>query len=390
MATAARSPGTPASDAPSAKPGRRCCGLPMWGFIVLVLIIIGIIAAAILVPLEFFVFRNVRGNGPLAEQALEECQASLPCSNGGTNVIAKGVCSCICTNGFTGSNCTVSGATGCTTTNLVTMDGSPNIDDVTLGQAIPRIIAEAQTNFSIPLSGTAILARFNTASLSCIAQNSLVTFEGRSMRTGAADAVVSADDAAVQAAFFVSVSVITVGIVPLATVQPAAAFQTIIPGFRVTTITGPSGTFVTSIQTGTLPLTTTTTVTETLPPTPTVVVNPTADFTVTEEVLDFARVAVLFILQEDGLSDASQAQSVLQRFFTGASPSPPRGQLASTNEAAMNLDLGNGNTINLVNLGVNIGNGTVGSRPSKRALQLRRLHAHNHRHYKRNLLSHHL
>jgi hypothetical protein len=391
MATAARSPGSPASGASSGasvKTGRRCCGLPLWGFIVVVLIIVGVIAAAVLVPLEFFVFRNRSGNGSLAEQALQDCQASLPCSNGGTNVVSRGVCSCICTNGFTGSNCTVAGATGCTTTNLVTMDDSPGIDDVTLGQAIPRIIAAAQANFSMPLSGTAILARFNNASLSCIAQNSLVTFEGRSMRTGSADAVVSAedgfeDDAAVRAAFFVSVSVITVGIIPLTTAQPAAAFQTIVPAFRTTTITGPSGTFVTSIQTGTLPLTTTTTVTQTLPPTPTVVVNPTADFTVTEEVLDFARVAVLFILQEDGLSDASQAQSVLQRFFTNAGPSAARGQAASTNQGAMNLNLGNGNTINLVNFNVNIGNGTVGGRPSRRSLRLRHLHARGHKYHQR-------
>jgi hypothetical protein len=218
------------------------------------------------------------------------------------------------------------------------------------------------------------------------------------MRTGAAGSIVSADgnfanDAAVQAAFFVSVSVITVDIVPLATVQPAAAFQTIVPGFRVTTVTDGGRTFVTSIQTGTLPLTTTTTVTEILPPTPTPVANPTGSFGVTEEVLDFARVAVLFILQEDGLSDASQAQSALQRFFTNAGPSLARGQIASTNEAASNLDLGNGNSVNLVNFNVNIGNGTVGSRPSRRSLQLhhlrRDLHGrgHRHHHYKRNLFS---
>ncbi|GKT42391.1 uncharacterized protein ColSpa_02572 [Colletotrichum spaethianum] len=164
---------------------RKCCGLPLWAFIVIVIIVLGIIAAAIVVPLEFFVFRRNRTSAPpTAEPALSQCQNQLKCENGGTNVISQGVCSCICINGFTGQTCAVAGATGCTTANLMGNSTSTNFSNVTLGQAVPRLLQQAQTNFSIPLDGTDILAKFNTESLSCIAQNSLVTFDGRSSRTG--------------------------------------------------------------------------------------------------------------------------------------------------------------------------------------------------------------
>ncbi|KAK1995050.1 hypothetical protein LX36DRAFT_672736 [Colletotrichum falcatum] len=171
-------------DESSNRRRRRCCGLPLWAFIVIVVIVLGLIAAAVVVPLEFFVFRRNRASAPPAEPALSQCQNQLKCENGGTNVISQGVCSCICINGFTGQTCTVAGATGCTTTNLQGGGTPTSLSNVTLGQAIPRLLQQAQANFSIPLDGTDILAKLNTENLSCIAQNSLVTFDGRSSRAG--------------------------------------------------------------------------------------------------------------------------------------------------------------------------------------------------------------
>lgn len=161
------------------KPGRRCCGLPLWAAILIAIVLLGIVAAAIIVPIEFLVLRNQRGD---PDQSIDNCRASLNCLNGGTNVIAAGSCSCICSNGFTGSNCAIGGAQGCATTNLVSEDKSRNIKNVTLGQAIPRLLADSDSKFSIPLSSDVILAKFNAKSLSCNGQNSLVTFEGRSTR----------------------------------------------------------------------------------------------------------------------------------------------------------------------------------------------------------------
>ena len=337
-------------EAEGNKGRRKYCGLPLWGLILVILLVVGIIAAAVFVPLHFFVFNK---NDPSDESALGQCRNQLSCENGGTNVVTRGICSCICTNGFTGADCTTEGAAGCTTTRLVNLDENPNVDNVTLGQAIPRLISEAEGNFSIPLSGTTILARFNMGSLSCTAQNSLVTFDGESGVMNSAQAASEEDlgaEAAVQGVVLVSVSVITVFPVPT-TSGSTDGFRSIPrPGFNMVT-----------------PGTTTTTVTETVPssapPAPTNGINaPTANFTVTDEILDFARVAVLFVLQENGVSEASRAQSVLQRFFTESDEDSQ-----SMAEKAFNLDLGNGNAIDLINLRVDAGSGVKG--PSvKRAL----------------------
>ncbi|MBE3044601.1 calcium-binding EGF-like domain-containing protein [Candidatus Bathyarchaeota archaeon] len=343
---------------------RKYCGLPLWGIILVVLVVLAIIAAAIFVPLQFFVFNN--NNGPLGNPELEKCRSEMQCENGGTNVVTQGACSCICTNGFTGSECTDEGSSGCTTTRLVNMDDNPDIDDVTMGQAIPRLITEAEGNFSVPLSGTAILARFNMGSLSCTAQNSLVTFDGRSGGmgsggSGAAQAAIQEKGvgraAAVQVPTFVSISVITVFPLPARTAN-TYAFRTI-PKQDVHSVT--SGT-------------TTTTATATPKPSPEPPASAPApnkynlkapaSFSVNEEVLDFARVAVLFILQEDGVAEASRAQSVLERFFTDS-----EGKSRPSADKAMNVDLGNGNAVDLVNFRVDAGTGVMGEGDNaKRAL----------------------
>jgi len=94
------------------KKGRRCCGLPLWGFLLILLVVLIVIAAAVVIPLEFFVIRKKNVNND-AQSALQQCQDQLTCANGGTNVVNQGVCSCICTNGFTGFDCSIAGADGC-------------------------------------------------------------------------------------------------------------------------------------------------------------------------------------------------------------------------------------------------------------------------------------
>jgi hypothetical protein len=79
-------------------------------------------------------------------------------------------------------------------------------------------------------------------------------------------------------------------------------------------------------------------------------INPTGVFVVTEEVLDFARVTVLFILQENALDSAITAQSNLQKFFS---------QQSFENLAALNVSMGSGGSVNLVEFRVVLGNGTV-------------------------------
>ncbi|KAI3544798.1 hypothetical protein CSPX01_05317 [Colletotrichum filicis] len=382
----------------STKRRRKCCGLPLWAFILIVFLILGIIAAAIIVPLEFFVFRKNRSaTPPAAEPALTQCQNQLKCENGGTNVVSQNVCSCICINGFTGQTCTVAGATGCTTTNLSGNSTSTNFSNVTLGQAVPRLLQQSQTNFTVPLDGTDILAKFNTESLSCIAQNSLVTFDGRSTRTGT---VISDTDLNAKGAIPVQVITILPGQAATITIDINAPGGVILPSpdivggfttltgpFRVTTIHASSSTMWATIPmvpsptptpettssvappATTIPPTTipTTTTSET-PLVPSVPVSsapaPSPTFTVTEETLDFARVSILLILERQTLMAATTAQTVLQRFFTTADQGTRQQSGGVTPAQALNVTLGGGNSVDLVNFLITIPGGIQVGRKS--------------------------
>ncbi|KAI9163301.1 hypothetical protein HJFPF1_04907 [Paramyrothecium foliicola] len=346
------------------KPARRCCGLPMWAFILVVVLGLAVIAVAIVIPLQFFVFKTL-GNQNNADQSLEQCRTTLVCKNGGTNVISQGVCSCICTNGFSGPDCTGDRSDACTTTNLVSSDASKNIQDVTLGRAIPRLIAEASANFSIPLSGTTILAKLNSGSLSCIAQNSLVTFNRQSTRIGDGSAAVQDVDEAS-------------GEVPLNLAGPPISFISLHPGEsltfdppRTTSSPTPSSAPGTTEQPSTVtpppappPSSLPPTITTSNPPTasPTLI----SAFTITEEMLDFGRVAVLFVLQEQTAESAVTAQTNLQRFFSEVQRDGMRGGGGDKRTEALDLAIGGNNRINLIAFTVDLGNGPVGRSISKR------------------------
>ncbi|CAK7229549.1 hypothetical protein SCUCBS95973_007261 [Sporothrix curviconia] len=366
--------------------GRRCCGLPLWGFVVIVIVILIIIAAAVVIPLEFFVIRK-QNNG--SNSALAKCQSQITCANGGTNVVsAQGVCSCICTNDFTGFDCSVAGDNGCTTTTLASSATTSSLANVTLGNALPRLIEQAEQNFSIPLSGTQILAVFSSGNLSCVAENALITFDGETVRqSSSGSTVVSAfladdgDEGDDGDSDDGNVSIVSGVAIVTVTVEASAAKAR--RGFS-TIVTAPAGASadadkVFPTQSGTTLMistqitpsivspTSTTTVTTTITPSPTSSSTATASgsgtsasasatFKVTEDVLDFARVAVLFILQQDTLEDAELAQSDLQRFFTEASASSLTDGEGVSVEAASNVTLGNKNSINLVQLQVNAAN----------------------------------
>jgi hypothetical protein len=372
------------------KQKRRFCGLPLWGFLLLLFILVLIIAAAIIVPVEFFVVQRRTGSANTAQPELSDCQSQLQCQNGGTNVVTDGVCSCICTNGFTGSTCTVNSSQGCTSTDLSSTDNT--LRNVTLGEAIPRLIQEAQTNFSLPLSATNILSKFNAGNLSCVAENALVTFNGQTTRTTSADllnAAVDKDlvragnavpvtisilpdvsitltlDSSATGAFTVIISTLTE---PLNTsgLSLTTIFATTITGgaasatpsstttvttTRTTTeiasLSTPTSTSTTSVaSTTSIPIITTTKAATT---STTTSAAPSATFAVTDQVMDFGRIAVLAVLQAQVLQNAVTAQSSLQHFFSSSSST------GTTNDAARNVTIGNGNTVDLVNFKISLG-----------------------------------
>ncbi|KAK0656460.1 hypothetical protein B0T16DRAFT_318752 [Cercophora newfieldiana] len=340
------------------KRGRRCCGLPLWGFMVVLVVVILLIAAAVVIPVEFFVIRKQRVDRE-AQAALQQCESQLNCANGGENVINQGFCSCICTNGFTGFDCSLSDTSGCTT---IALTGETNLNDVTIGSAIPRLLQQSERNFSIPLSSTDILAKFNAGNLSCSAMNALVTFDGESTRQAAVPP--AALGAAVNGVVFTTVTVMvgqfttvtldSMGMPVTTTSQRPGATPAVgsaggngDSGGFTTVITAPSsGTvvFATTVTLSRSTPTSTSTMMTTVSGTP--APSPSASFIVSEEVLDFARVAVLYLLQEESLNDAKTGQATLQQFFNNAGQGRSGGGVGV--DRARNVTLGNGNSIDLV------------------------------------------
>ncbi|CZT04798.1 uncharacterized protein RAG0_11124 [Rhynchosporium agropyri] len=322
---------TQAGDEKKQQKPRRCCGLPCWGFMLMVLIILIIVAAAVVVPLEFLVLNKPNSTRKAVTAAQCQSNTVTACQNGGTALVESRSCACICTNGFTGSTCTSPNANGCAT---VTMSGS-SFSNVTVGHSISRLIEAGPTNFSIPLSESIILARFNSANLSCATENALVTFQGRSERLGKADNLISftttsASAKAKNARRDESTSV-TSSLAPVAT-----SHGIVYDGSRPASSSPPKDTNPTSNTDGNS--------------------DATSGFKITEEVLDFARIAILYVLQQDALEDATTAQSTLQTWFL---------KQGSTNQAAMNVSMGHGNVVNLVAFQVDVGGtGFVGGRNS--------------------------
>lgn len=363
----------------SQKKKRRCCGLPICTFFVLALILLCIITAAVVVPVKFLVIDKAAQSNRAAQETANECETQLVCANGGTNVQLNGTCSCICSNGFTGVDCTIPTSQGCTTTSISM--ATTSISNVTIGQAIPRLIRDAQANFSIPLVATEIQSKFNKENLSCVIENALVTFDGQFLQAQKALSEVSnldTDQDLVKAGVVGNEVPITLSVLPdvdiTVTVQNPAGTGAFSGSFVVTTLTSPttisgSTIFATTITDSnskratptpmptTAPASTSTTRSRTTSATTTAATaTPSASFDVSTEIVDFARVAVLYIFQEQTLDDASNAQTSIQNFFRDVGS-------GQNTTSAMNVTLGGGNTIDFVDLSVDIGDGQkVGGR----------------------------
>lgn len=337
---------------------RRCCGLPLWGFLFVVFIVIAIIVAAVVVPVELLVKKN-------NAQPAQDCMQQLPCANGGTSVVSQGECSCICANGFMGKNCTTPAAQGCATTTLETKY-TTRITNVTIGQAIPRLVLEAQSKFAVPLSAASIISKFSSAGLSCNAENALVTFDGQSFRKG----VVRGGDGSRALAALAGGPArtdITLTLLPgidatitfNAPVDPGHVFVTTFTIGRTSdtsetgypTIDPPSTSTASSTTASPVTSPPTSTPSRTRATTPRS--QPTGAFTVTDLVADFARTAVLYVLQEKSVDQASSAQNLLQVFFNTVGS-------GTTVDQAQNITIGGSNTVDLINLFVDVGVGRVG------------------------------
>jgi hypothetical protein len=298
---------------------RRCCGLPLWLFLTLLLLMVILIAAAVIVPIFLVIIPQQNSvHRSASASALAMCQKSLDCRNGGINILGSdGSCSCLCVNGFAGSECTQPSSASCTTTTVGDMN------NVTLGDSIPRLFTGSATNFSIPLNATNMLGLFASSKLTCTSENALVTFNGLSARS------VPEDASEIQPA----ATKVLVGRADSTSVAGAAVTSNGIVFASGSPSDAPSSSSSTSFDTS-------------IPSSSSLLSDPTT--------LDFARIAVLFVFQQSGqLNNAIAAQENLQNYFTSGTTST--GQQIDVSS----IDLGANFKANLKNRSVTLANGTV-------------------------------
>lgn len=162
------------------KPRRRICGLPLWAFIVLVILALVVITAAVIVPIQLAnLSKSGKNNGNA--QALENCKKTNPCQNGGENLATSNFCGCICTNGFTGSLCqTKEPDASCGSYDFAGRGNNSSIaglKNATIGSALPRLFNKS-SSYNIGLDPSLLLGVFSQANLTCTLQNALINFDG--------------------------------------------------------------------------------------------------------------------------------------------------------------------------------------------------------------------
>ena len=154
------------------KPTRKCCGLSPVVFVIILVVVVLLVAAAVLIPI-FLILIPKQHKGV----NLSDCSSSHKCQNGGISVVYGNVCSCICTGGFTSSDCSAERDPECSTSDL--KDGTKMYNDATVASSVLPILTTQQ---SFSLNMTTVLSTFAYNNLSCASENSLVDFDTTSQR----------------------------------------------------------------------------------------------------------------------------------------------------------------------------------------------------------------
>ncbi|ERF71913.1 hypothetical protein EPUS_08229 [Endocarpon pusillum Z07020] len=350
-------------SAQTPRSGRRCCGMSLCAFIIIMLLLAILISAAIVVPIVLIVLPRQRraaanATGP---SSLENCPASVPCQNGGISVISGDACRCVCVNGFTGDRCSTVAGPGCTTPDIMT--GTEQYTNATLGNAIHRLLIGASTNYGISLNSTVILSLFSSNNLSCTGENALVTFGSQSMKVRDI-----AQKVAVETLLPTSVSVSSLRPTP----APQADLPSRLEQRQIATVNGIV--FVMTSTASAIPIssstsssssslsspsssvtsasTTTTSSSSSLSSSSSSSSSPSSSQSPSPETIDFAGIAVLFVLEQSGqLNTAVQVQDNIQDFLLNRAsrndtmPLNSEGVDLSLNFATFSIALGNGTEI---------------------------------------------
>jgi len=307
----------------ASKKGRKVCGIPLWAFILLVILALLVITAAVIVPVQLVTLSHSKDNSSTNSdtEILRQCKIRNPCANGGENVATKDFCGCVCTGGFSGKTCDKLD-NSCVTMDLEEIkslgDTFAGTQNATMGSAIKRLFKISTPNYNVQLDGSRVLSAFWASEVSCTAQNALVTFNGKTAPDN------------------VTFSTITPSIVP--TTTPALAKgkrikrQNELPGDEP--LIYDTSTAGTKIQDSpTIPI-----------PSPSITAPAASGATASPEsrvpaldeaTVDFSRVVVLFLVQDRGLKIAVTAQENLQSTFTAG---VYYGSIDAGNQVSVDLD----------------------------------------------------
>ena len=154
-------------------PKRRCCGMPLWLFFMLLITALVLIVLAVVLPIALIVIPNDKKSAPD-----DSCQTKHPCQNGGVSLPdGAGQCRCICTRSFTGAQCaTANNPSSCGSLSV------PGVPNAAIGSKLPPLITNSQSQYQIPLNGSAIITAFSIAETNCDIQNTLVSFNKNSAK----------------------------------------------------------------------------------------------------------------------------------------------------------------------------------------------------------------
>ncbi|KAF8470140.1 hypothetical protein BDZ91DRAFT_761432 [Kalaharituber pfeilii] len=296
------------------KKGRKVCGLPLWAFILLVILALLVIAAAVTVPLQLVTLSRGQENSSSdsSTEILRQCRVKNPCQNGGENIATKDFCGCICTGGFGGKTCSDPPPldNSCVTMDLQEFKRFENTFDViqnaTVGSAIKRLLEISVDQYNVELDASRLLSAFWAVDVSCTAQNALVTFNGKTVPEGA-----SLDDIDANAQQTGAGVVPIISSTPTPTPQPVHKRQLEKQGSEGGDLVYDTSLVPSKTEDANRDI-----------PTPTVqpIVTPLPSSSRTpaldEDAVDFSRVVVLFLVQEKGLNVAVDAQENLQATFT--------------------------------------------------------------------------
>lgn len=271
---------------------RRCCGLRLRTWLILLLLLIIIATVATVVPILLIRHRN--NNVSTSSMTNSDCQ----CQNGGAVLInTSSQCTCLCTAGFTGSQCQTRDS-ACIPLSF----GTTQDKNTSIGSAIQPLLSVAAANFSsqFTLNADTIVKQFAVANVSCTSQNSLVNLDGST--SADLDSQPQPPFAVQQVVVFEAWTTVTstttliltfTTTLPFVTSSASSTWTAITSAAATTTVTSRSASSTFSLATTT------------------VSVMPSATG-VSSDGLVFGRCVILAVVQDLGVSSAAEVQNLLE------------------------------------------------------------------------------